>query len=69
MEKLSEDEALDMAAQVISGRFCLNQEVVRGWLLEKHFSYTEAVDHISKDFEGFLSEVINLKDNKEKEVI
>ena len=61
MEKLSRGEALDMAAEVISGRFCLNPVVVKGWLLEKHFQYKEAVDYISKDFERFLSEVINWK--------
>ena len=61
MKKLSKGEALDVAAEVISNRFCLNPVVVKGWLLEKHFQYTEAVDYISKDFEGFLSEVINWK--------
>jgi len=62
MEKLSKGQALDVAAGVISNRFCLNPEVVKGWLLEKHFQYKEAVDYISKDFERFLGEVINLKE-------
>ena len=61
MVKLSKDEAFDMVVQVISNRFCLNQEAVRGWLLEKHFQYKEAVDYISEDLERFLNEVINLK--------
>ena len=62
MEKLSKGEALDMAAEVISGRFCLNPVVVKEWLLEKNFHFREAVDYISKDFERFLGEVINLKE-------
>jgi len=66
MEKLSRVAALDVAAEVISNRFCLNPVVVKGWLLEKNFQYGEAVDYISKDFERFLSEVINWKEREER---